>query len=133
MTGLAASPGTEVLPMCSTASNTPSGIRSARAAAARTGQASSYWTTSITERPPFCLRLASDEGAQAGDGAAHDQRVNLAGALVGVDRLRIRHEPAHVVLQQDAIPAEQFPRPAGRFPHPDRAERLGHRGVVILG
>ena len=43
-----------VLPMCSSASNTPSEIRSARAAAARTGQASSYSTTSITERSPSC-------------------------------------------------------------------------------
>ena len=57
MTGLAASPGTEVLPMCSTASNTPSEIRSARAAAARTGQASSYSTTSITERASILPRL----------------------------------------------------------------------------
>src|SRR5436190_3951647 len=131
MMGLAASPGTEVLPMCSTASNTPSGISSARAAAARTGQASSYSTTSITERPPSCP--ASDERAQAGNGAAHDQRVDLAGALVGVDRLGIGHEPAHVILQQDAIPAEQLARPANRLPHPDRAERLGQRGVVIFG
>ena len=39
--GLAASPGTEVLPMCSIAPNTPSGISSAAAAAAQTGHVSS--------------------------------------------------------------------------------------------
>jgi uncharacterized protein YeaO (DUF488 family) len=34
-----------------------------------------------------------DEGAQAGDRAADDQRVDLPGALVGVDRLGVGHEP----------------------------------------
>src|SRR5712691_10783276 len=65
------------------------------------------------------------EGADAGDGAPDDQGVDLAGALVGVDRLGVGHEPAHMVLQQDAVPAQQLAGPADRFPHPDRAERLG--------
>src|SRR6202034_171695 len=59
----------------------------------------------------------SDEGAETGDGAADDERVDLAGALVGVDRLRVGDEPADLVFQQDAVPAEQLTRVADRLPH----------------
>ena len=52
------------------------------------------------------------EGAEAGDGAADDQGVDFAGAFVGVDGLGVGDEAAHVVLQQDAVPAEEFARPA---------------------
>ncbi len=41
-----------------------------------------------------------DEGAEAGDGAADDQRVDLPGALVGVNGLRVGDEPAYLVLEQ---------------------------------
>jgi hypothetical protein len=55
----------------------------------------------------------SDEGADAGDGAADDERVDLPGALVGVDRLSVGDEPAHLVLEQDAVAAEQLAGIAG--------------------
>ena len=75
----------------------------------------------------------SDERAEAGDGAADDERVDLAGALVGVDRFRVGDEPADLVFQQDAVAAEQFAGVADGLPHPDRAERLRQRRVMILG
>ena len=50
----------------------------------------------------------SDERPQAGDGAADDQGVDLAGAFVGVDGLGVGDEAADVVLQQDAVAAEEI-------------------------
>src|SRR4029077_8863825 len=61
------------------------------------------WSARRVTLPRPGSGLTSDEAPQAGDGAAHDQRVDLAGAFVGVDRLGVGDEPAHVVLQQDAI------------------------------
>src|SRR4029450_8417454 len=75
----------------------------------------------------------SDEGAEAADGTADDQGVHLPGALVGVDRLGVGHEAAHVVLEQDAVAAEQLPGPADRLAHAHGAERLGQRGVFVAG
>src|SRR6516165_11541399 len=63
-------------------------------------------------------RRRSDEGGQAGDGAADDKRVDLAGALVGVDRLGVGDEPADLLLQQDAVAAEQLAGVADGLPHP---------------
>ena len=128
---------------------------SGRAACARTR---SSWTTGprTSHRPPNCVNgtgmirpgsrnsaarsrgahrgpAARYKRAQAGDRAADDQRVHFAGALVGVNGLGIGHETAHVVLQQDAVAAQQFAGTADRLAHPHRAERLGQRGVVILG
>ncbi len=72
-----------------------------------------------------------DERARAGDGPADDQGIDLAGALVGVDRLGIGHEAADLVLQQDAVAAEQLAGVTDGFPHPHRAERLGQRRVLV--
>src|SRR6266436_103557 len=55
------------------------------------------------------------ESTEAGDCPADDQRVDLAGALVGVDRFGVGDEPAHMVLEQNAVPAEQFAGPADRL------------------
>src|SRR5882724_11522482 len=75
--------------------------------------------------------LASDESAQSGDGLSDDQRVHLPGALAGIDRLRVRDETSDMVLQQDAVAAEQLARIADGFPAFDRAERLGKRRMLI--
>src|ERR1017187_1843663 len=76
--------------------------------------------------------LRSDERADAGGGAADDEGVDLPGALVGVDRLGVGDEPAHLVLQQDAVAAEQLAGITNRLAHPHRAERLGQRRVVVF-
>src|SRR5262245_16519945 len=78
-------------------------------------------------------RRRSDEGGQAGDGAADDQGVDLARALVGVDRLGVGDEPADLLLQQDAVPAEQLAGVADALPHPHRAEGLGQRRMLVGG
>src|ERR1700730_9985147 len=74
----------------------------------------------------------SDEGADTGDGAADDERVDLPGALVGVDRLAVGDEPAHLVLQQDAVAAEQLAGVADRLAHPHGAKGLGQRRMVVF-
>ena len=68
--------------------------------------------------PAGLSRVGSDEGAPAGDRPADDQRVDLAGALVGVDRLGVGHEASDVVLEQDAVATEHLARPAHRLAHP---------------
>ena len=73
-----------------------------------------------------------DEGAQAGDGLADDQRVHLARALVGVDRLGVGHEAPDMVLEQDAVAAEQLARIADGLAAFDRAERLRQRRMLVL-
>src|SRR5258705_7536900 len=73
---------------------------------------------------PVRWRVALDEGAQSGDGLSDNQRVHLPGALVRVDRFRVRHEAPDVVLQQDAVSAKQLARIADGLAALDRAERL---------
>src|SRR5271170_6569464 len=51
---------------------------------------------------------ASYEGTQSRNGLADDQRVDLPCALVGVYRFCVGHEPSNVVLEQDAVAAEQL-------------------------
>jgi hypothetical protein len=68
---------------------------------------------------PFLSSLiaacALDEGTQPRNGLADDQRVHLPSALIGVDRFGIGHETSDVVLEQDAVAAEQFARIADGF------------------
>src|SRR5476649_2224356 len=74
----------------------------------------------------------SDKGAEAGDGLADDERVHLARALVGIQRLGVGDEAADMVFQQDAVGAEQLARPAHRLAHAHRADALGQRRVFVL-
>src|SRR5207244_8392770 len=60
--------------------------------------------------------LASYEGTQSRNGLADDQRVHLPCALIGVDCFGIGHEASDVVLEQDAVAAEQLARLAAGFP-----------------
>jgi hypothetical protein len=41
---------------------------------------------------------------------ADDQRVHLTRACVGIDRLSVGDEAPNMVLEQDAVTAEQFSR-----------------------
>src|SRR5215471_8114158 len=75
------------------------------------------------------LGRRSDERTETGDGAADHERVDLARALVGIDRLGIGHEPADVVIEEDAVAAQELARPSDRLARPHGAERLRQRGV----
>src|SRR5680860_23989 len=69
--------------------------------------------------------ISSGEGADAGNIAAHNQSLDVLGAFIGVDRLDVGHVPYHVVVEQDAVAAQQVPR------FGDHLTRL--EGVVHLG
>src|ERR1700726_1305423 len=75
--------------------------------------------------------LASYEGTQSRDRLADDQRVHLPCALIGIDRFGIGHEASDVVLEQDAVAAEQLARIADGFSAFDRAERFRERRMLI--
>src|SRR6266478_2012927 len=75
--------------------------------------------------------LASHEGTQSCNGLADDQRVHLPCALIGVDCFGIGHEASDVVLEQDAVAAEQLARITDGFAAFDRAERLRERRMLI--
>ena len=73
--------------------------------------------------------LASDrEGADAGDVAADDQRLHGLGALVGVDDLDVALVADHVVLEQDAVAAEQVARLGDHAARLARVVELGQAG-----
>src|ERR1700751_2566006 len=55
--------------------------------------------------------VSLDEGAQAGDRLADDQRLHFPCALIGVESLRVCDEAADVVIQHNAVAAQQLPRP----------------------
>src|SRR6267378_1552451 len=95
---------------------------------ARSGQSSKEKGGSVG-RSGQCL--ASYEGTQSRNGLADDQRVHLPCALIGVDCFGIGHEASDVVLEQDAVAAEQLARIANGFAAFDRAERLRERRMLI--
>jgi hypothetical protein len=71
-----------------------------------------------------CLIQSLGEGRQSGQLAACHQRVNLVGALVGVDCLHVRHRPHHVVLVQQPISSTDLPAQSANLPSP-----LAHPGL----
>src|SRR5215471_18162493 len=79
-----------------------------------------------------------DEGAKTRDVLANDQRVHLARAFIGIDSFSIGDEAPNVILEQDAVAAEQFARPAYGLAAPDAAERfrqprnlVGHAPFIL--
>ena len=50
------------------------------------------------------------ERVLTGDGLAQDQRVDLVGSLIGVDRLKVVHVSNRRVLERDAVGAQNAPR-----------------------
>src|SRR6202051_332122 len=75
--------------------------------------------------------MRSYEGTQSRNGLADDQRVHFPCALVEIDRFRTGHEASDVLLEQDAVAAEQLARIADGFAAFDRAERLRKRRMLI--
>src|SRR5262245_52428626 len=58
---------------------------------------------------------ASDECAESGDRFADDQGLHLVRALVGVDRLGIRKEARHVVVDKHAVDTQRLPSPRAAY------------------
>src|SRR5215470_9727713 len=74
---------------------------------------------------------ALNEGAEPGDRLADDQMLHLIGAFVGIERLGVREEARNVVIDEDAVAAEQLSRPGNRLTHLGRGERLGNRRLLV--
>src|SRR5262249_59072193 len=50
------------------------------------------------------------EGAEASYGFSYDQRVRFGRAFIGIDSFGVSKEASDMVLEQDAVAAEQFAR-----------------------
>src|SRR6266702_8901189 len=74
----------------------------------------------------------SHERAESGHGLADDEVLHLERALVGVERLRVGEEARDLVVEGDAIAAEQLAAPRHGLAHPHRAERLRERRLMVL-
>src|SRR5262245_60875047 len=72
-----------------------------------------------------------NEGAEPGDRLADDEMLHLIGAFVGIERLGVREEARNVVIDEDAVAAEQLSRPGNRLAHLGRGERLGNRRLLV--
>src|ERR1700739_771678 len=75
--------------------------------------------------------ITSHKYTQSGHTLAADQRLHLAGALVGVESLRVGDKAADVVIQHNAVAAQQLPCPMNRLAHPHRAIGLRQRGLLV--
>src|SRR5262249_40450461 len=78
------------------------------------------------------VRPYSHVGAEPGDLLAHDQVLHLIGAFVGVERLGIGEEARHVIIDEDAVAAEQLSRPGNRLARLGRRERLRKRRLLFV-
>ena len=78
------------------------------------------WTAAGCRPRRTCRRLY--RRAESGDGAADDEGVHLARASLGVDGFGVGDEPSDIVLQQDSVTVEQFPRLSDGFAHPAIAD-----------
>src|SRR5262249_21320001 len=75
--------------------------------------------------------VISDERAEPGDRLADDQVLHLIRAFVGIERLGISKETRDVVVGEDAVAAEQLPRPGDRLTRLGRRERLRKRRLLV--
>src|SRR5262245_2196396 len=76
-------------------------------------------------------RPCSHVGAEPGDLLADDQVLHLICTFVGVERLGIREEARHVIIDEDAVAAEQLSRPGNRLARLGRRERLRERRLLF--
>src|SRR5262249_41817688 len=74
---------------------------------------------------------ALNEGTEPGDRLADDGRLHLIGAFVGIKRLGVREEACNVVIDEDAVAAEQLSRPGDRLTRLGRRERLRKRRLLV--
>src|SRR4029077_20635684 len=79
----------------------------------------------------FTVITSLNERAQAGARLADDQRLHLAGALIGVESLGSGDKTADVVVEDNAVAAQQLPCPVNGLAHPRRAIGLRQRGLLV--
>src|SRR6266446_6489594 len=84
----------------------------------------------LNGKPQF-TSIPLHEGAEPGYGFTENQVLNLEGAFVGVERFRIGKEAGNVVVCDDAITAQKFPRPRDRLAALGSGERLRERGMRV--
>src|SRR5712671_1254247 len=84
----------------------------------------------LNKRPEFSS-VPLDECAEPGYGFAENQVLDLEGAFVGVERFRIGKEAGNVVVCDDAITAQQLPRPCDRLAALGGGECLGECGMRV--
>src|SRR5882672_6121512 len=65
--------------------------------------------------PPAFLSARLHESAEPSYGFADDQVLYLVRAFVGIERFCIDEEPRNVVVENDAVPAEDLPSPRDRL------------------
>src|SRR5260370_1965540 len=83
------------------------------------------------DKKPQFSSIPLDEGAEPGYGFAENQVLNLEGTFVGVERFRIGKEAGNVVICDDAVTAQKFPRPRDRLAALGSGERLRERGMRV--
>src|SRR6266404_1151539 len=76
-------------------------------------------------------RGASNKGAQAGDGFAEDQILDLIRTFVGVKRLGVREKARSLVVCDDAVAAQQLAGPRNGLATFRRGECFGERGMGV--
>src|SRR6266478_2468745 len=84
----------------------------------------------LNGKPQF-TSIPLDERAEPGYGFAENQVLNLEGAFVGVERFRIGKEAGNVVVCDDAVTTQKFPRPRDRLAALGSGERLRERGMRV--
>ena len=72
-----------------------------------------------------------DECSESRDGAAHDERVHFAGALVAVERFGIGKEASHVVIEHNSVSPKNLSAPRDTLAHAGRGDGLRQGGVLI--
>jgi len=74
---------------------------------------------------------ALHKGAKSCYGLADDQVLHLIRALVGVERLGVSEEARDVIIDEDAVAAQQLSRPGDRLTRLGRRERLRKRRLLF--
>ena len=69
---------------------------------------------------------AGGDRLDVGDLTSHDQRLDRVGALEGEDCLHVGEVPRYIMLEQDAVAAEDVPRVGDHRAGTRRAVELGH-------
>src|SRR5262245_38041931 len=83
-------------------------------------------------RSAAALERRLGEGAEASYGFSYDQRVHFARAFIGIDSFGVSNEATDMVLEQDAVAAEQFARIADSLAAFHRGEGFRQRRMLVF-
>src|SRR5262249_12421528 len=81
---------------------------------------------------PAALERRLGEGAEASYGFSYDQRVHFARAFIGIDSFGVSNEATDMVLEQDAVAAEQLARIADSLAAFHRGEGFRQRRMLVF-